>query len=203
MEKKSNFLTYEKCKEISSKFKSKNEFYTQEQSCYTTILRNGWYELLDHLTSKGDKYHRLIYVYEFPDRSCYIGLTFNIHKREKQHSEYPKSQVFKHRIKTGLIPTLIVKTNLLDLDKAVLMESEILNLYKSDGWNILNVAKTGSTGGMSSKSIEDCIKEVDKYTLLSDFAKNSPTYYWHMSRHNLTHLYDKLKRARKKTLKLI
>jgi len=72
--------TYEKCKEESSKFNTKNEFRKQFPGAYRVIGNNKWFELYNHMKLIGNKYNRLIYVYEFPDNHCYIGLTGNIYQ---------------------------------------------------------------------------------------------------------------------------
>ena len=46
--------------------------------------------------STNDILKRLIYVYEFSDNSCYIGLTYNIKNRNRQHLESNKSPVFNY-----------------------------------------------------------------------------------------------------------
>lgn len=106
------YWTYERCKEIVGKYKTKSELYTNNKSVYVKITKMKWFELIENLTeSRNDLLRRLIYVYEFTDNSCYVGLTFNIKKRNKQHMEDKNSQVYKHIEKTGNIPNLVIKTN--------------------------------------------------------------------------------------------
>ena len=38
-----------------------------------------------HMKVLGDRKKRMIYAYEFPDHSVYVGLTFNYDKRDKEH----------------------------------------------------------------------------------------------------------------------
>lgn len=180
------YWTYEKCSDVVKKYKTKRDLYTKDKSAYVKITKMKWFDLLENLeVSTNDILKRLIYVYEFSDNSCYIGLTYNIKNRNRQHLESNKSPVFNHIKKTGIFPKLIVKTELIDVDKAILEEESILLFYKNNGWNILNIAKTGSTGGFSKINIDDCINEIKKYDKLSDFIKNSKNYYYYIIRHSL------------------
>jgi predicted GIY-YIG superfamily endonuclease len=180
------YWTYEKCSEVASKYKTKKDLYTKDKSAYVKITKMRWFELLENLeNSSNDLLKRLIYVYEFPDNNCYIGLTFDLKRRNKQHLESEKSQVYKHIKKTGSIPKLIIKSELIDVDLAIIEEERILSFYKKNEWNILNVAKTGSTGGFSKINIKNCIDEIKKYNKLSDFIKKSSNYYHYITRHKL------------------
>ena len=113
--KSRGYWTYERCKEIVSKYKTKKDLYKNDGSVYVTITRNKWFDLIENLEiSTNDIFKRLIYVYEFSDNHCYIGLTYNIEKRNKQHlglSKGENSQVFKHMSKYGIKPKLVIKSD--------------------------------------------------------------------------------------------
>jgi hypothetical protein len=57
------------------------------------------------------------------------------------------------------------------------------NKYQEEGWNVLNIAKTGKKSGSigslgSGKwNYNSCYKEAQKYHTLKDFRKKSPTAY--------------------------
>ena len=110
MSKKPNgYWTYERCKEISLKYDKKNLLQKENPSVYGAIFRNKWYDLYDHMIIQGNRYKRLIYVFEFSDKRCYIGLTGNIKRREKQHLlKDVHSSVFKYILESNLNPILIL-----------------------------------------------------------------------------------------------
>ena len=85
MKKPNGYWTYEKCKEASLMYTNKTELQEKCSSAYNVIKKNRWDELTSHMEILGNKYKRLIYVYEFSDKYCYIGLTGNIKRRSRQH----------------------------------------------------------------------------------------------------------------------
>ena len=184
--KSRGYWTYERCEDIVSKYKTVKDLYTYDKSVYVKISKMKWINLLKNLEySSNNILKRLIYVYEFHDRHCYVGLTYNISKRNKQHISDKNSSVYNYIINTGQYPNLIIKTSLIDVELAVLEEENILNFYIKNGWNVLNKSKTGSIGGFTTINIQKCIDEVKKYKKLSDFIKNSKKYYWYITKHNL------------------
>jgi len=117
------------------------------------------------------------YAYEFEDNSVYIGITSKEKKRHIRHMTDKSSAVFKHIQKSNLIPkkvSLFPSTNPEDASKL----EEIFKIkYYNMGWNILNVAQTGSLGGTIIKwSKEKCQEEALKYNTKSEFKSKSLAY---------------------------
>jgi len=120
-------------------------------------------------------YKRLIYVYEFDDNSCYVGLTCDVERRHKQHMEDSNSSVNKKIVETGLKPKLVLKSEYIDIKECINLEEAILKEYKNLGFCILNKNKTGSIGGVNLYwNKERCIEEIKKYKTYSEFRKGSP-----------------------------
>ncbi len=170
-----NKWTYDECKEAALQFTKKNELRKNYGGAYQAIRDNKWYELFDHMSIIGNKYNRLVYVYEFKDNYCYIGLTCNIDRRNRQHlTDDMESYVYKHIKKTNLIPTLILKSDYLKIENSIIMEESVLQTYKEQGWNILNKVKTGSIGGNTLIwTKEACEEEIRKFKSLKEFRENS------------------------------
>ncbi len=187
--KSRGYWTYERCKEIVSKYKTKKDLYKNDGSVYVTITRNKWFDLIENLEiSTNDIFKRLIYVYEFSDNHCYIGLTYNIEKRNKQHlglSKGENSQVFKHMSKYGIKPKLVIKSDKIYVNDAIKMERDILNEYILNGWYILNIAKTGSIGGFSKFDIDKCIKQLERCKSLKEFREEYKSDYQYILKHKL------------------
>ena len=100
-----------------------------------------------HMEPVGNLYNRLIYAYEFPDNHVYVGLTFNLSKRDRSHMKKNTSPIYLHMVKTGLKPIRKSLTDFMDIKEAQKKENEILQSYIKKGWKPLNRAKTGSLGG--------------------------------------------------------
>lgn len=176
--KPQGYWTYERCKEEALKYNNKSDM-ANETFAYFAILRNKWFNLFEHMKKYDKKRKRLIYVYEFGDNHCYVGLTCNIKKRNSEHlGKKPDSSVYKHMIKTKLTPNLYIKTDYVSVEIAVSLEEKILNDYKNNGWNILNKIKTGGIGSNVVKwTKEMCEIETKKYNKLSIYQKNSSSSY--------------------------
>ena len=198
LKKPNGYWIYDRCKEVALKCENKNEFQNKYSSAYNIIRKNKWYELLSHMKPIGNKYKRLIYVYEFNDNFCYIGLTGNIKRRKNQHLYKEKrSSVFLHIKKTNNFPTLLIKSDYINVNDAILLEEKILIEYKNKNWNILNKVKTGGIGSNNIKWDEKtCEIESKKYESISDFMKKSSGAYMFALKNDLI---DKLFIRRKTT----
>ena len=109
-------------------------------------------EAYAHMETLGNRRYRMIYAYEFPDHSVYVGLTFDYKKRGRDHAIDQNSAVNKHIKETELTPVRKSLTDYLPVKEAQKMEGQYVEKYRSEGWMILNVAKTGSTGAIYSKT---------------------------------------------------
>jgi predicted GIY-YIG superfamily endonuclease len=174
--------TFEKCKEVAEKCASKSEFKNRFFGAYKRYSNQGWLEdICSHMIKIGNKKKRCIYSYEFSDNSVYVGLTYNINERHIQHMDGNKkrtSSVYKHMIKTGLIPLLKKLTDYLSIEDSINLEEKYVKYYSNLNWNILNKKKTGDLGGNILKwTFEKCQEEAKKYKFRSEYQiKNRYSY---------------------------
>lgn len=172
-----NIWTYEKCRVEALKYTTRKEMGVKDQLLYSAIRKNKWYELCDHMEIIGNSHKRLIYVYEFSDKSCYVGLTGNINIRKEQHLSDKESSVYLYQEKSGLIPNLVIKSDYILAKQASILEGIIVNDYKENGWNILNRTKTGNLGGNIIKwTYEKCKEEALKYNNITHLKSNNALY---------------------------
>ena len=76
----------------------------------------------------------------------------------------------------------------------------ISQYFKDKGYNILNIAKTGSLGGAIRKwTYEACYEEAKKYKTLSDFLSNSAGAYHKALKNKWLDSYVWLKRKEVKS----
>ena len=138
--------------------------------------KHGWFEeLLQYFTIVGSKYNRCIYACLFSDNTVYVGLTYDLHRRIRQHLTDDDSTVYRHTQETGLIPTFIQETKYINYAAASIMEGEILKSYCDKGFTPLNRTKTG---GLGSKDIvprkwtkEKCIEIAKKCSSYKEFRE--------------------------------
>lgn len=141
MERKNNgYWTYERCREEALKYISSSELQRKCSSVYNKIYINSWNELTQHFIKIGNRYKRLVYVYEFSDNFFYVGITGNINRRKKQHTNDINSSVFKHSNTTKSNPKLLVnpisgKSFGYLLKKTVEKESKLKEL----GYNLVSI----------------------------------------------------------------
>lgn len=173
------FWTESKIRETASKFKTKIEFRNAYRGGYDTAFALG---ILDDLGFEtiGSNHKRCIYAIEFEDNHVYVGLTFNLKKRIISHfSSNKKSTPRKYFEESNVNYKVIKCTEYIDKAKASKKEGEILNDYKTNGWFILNKAKTGGLGGGESDlSNEEIIETAINYKNASEFEKSNDKHMY-------------------------
>lgn len=180
MRKPSGYWTYEKCKEVALKCKTKSEFLKKYKGAYLKTIKNKWMDdFSKHMIPLGNKYRRMIYCYLFSDNCVYIGLTHDIKRRHRYHLNNEKSKVYQHILESNRLPNMHYLTNnFIDVNEAQLLEKYWINEYRKNGWNVLNTTIGGELGGSKIYwTKEMCEKEALKYDNRNDFAKNSVSAY--------------------------
>jgi predicted GIY-YIG superfamily endonuclease len=127
----------------------------------------------------GSKFKRAIYAFEFPDKTVYVGLTFNFERRYQEHMS--KSRLLKEKTRQ-LGHTLVKFDEWYEKDIAAVKEQEKLDEYLRKGWTVLNKAKAGGLGKDKFWTIEMINREVAKYSSIYDFRTNAPKAYGAASR---------------------
>lgn len=156
------------------KYDNKQEFKNLSPGAYKSSKRNGWFdEVTKHMEALGNRYKRMIYVFEFPDNSAYVGLTGDKKRRERQHLETgPVSQYIKQ---TKLIPKFKeISVDYIDVEDAQNLEDCTIGKYKQMGWKILNKAKAGGLGSCQRIWTKERIqKEALKYQTKNEFREKN------------------------------
>ncbi len=177
--KENGYWKKEKCIEQAMKCQTRTEFSENSPSGYSIAKKNGWLEeCCKHMIVTGSKVKRAIYVFEFLDKYAYVGLTYNLEVRRKQHLTSTNSPVYKHFQQTKSSYKFKSLTEYVDIEEAVKLEADYLEKYYDDGWIILNSRSAGATGG--SNLIWDfnkCLEEALEYETRNDFSKNSNSAY--------------------------
>jgi predicted GIY-YIG superfamily endonuclease len=126
----------------------------------------------------GCKKNKCVYVYEFPDRSAYVGITTNIQRRTSDRKRRPEDTVTRYINESGLIPIHKQLTEFIPVEEAVFLEAKFVEEYKNHNWHILNKLKTGGVGGdILYWTKEKCFEEALKFNMKSDFNLHSKGAY--------------------------
>jgi predicted GIY-YIG superfamily endonuclease len=177
-----NYWDYDNVERIAKKYKTKKEFMNDYGGAYNWALshltEDEFKKIFSHFNKIGNMHKRMIYVFEFPDKSVYVGLTFNPDKRFNEHMNQINSAVRKYVELTGLQPTFKKVTDYMTQEDAVNSEEAVEKKYRNEGWKILNVKKTGALGSIIAKWNFDTVKdEALKYKTRGEFSKKSPSAY--------------------------
>lgn len=153
---------------FASSANTKTEFINKFPGPYQVAVKRGedfYNKITSHMTPLGSKHKRMIYGYFFPNNNAvYIGLTYNINVRNKQHlvidiDEKKQTTVGKFINETKEIPELVKFTDYLDVQEAQKKEGEYVENFKNSGYLILNKVKTGGLG-RGLKYSNDGLKEL-------------------------------------------
>ena len=180
--KPNNYWTKERCFKAAMNCTTNKEFQKIYPRASELIYSNNWVtEAGSHFQKLGNRYNRCIYCYEFSDNYVYIGLTYDLKKRDLEHNTQnikKISVVGKHINETGITPIFKQLSEYVDVYDAVFLENFYLKQYSSNNWNVLNIAKTGGIGGKIVKwTKEKCIREALKYKTRNEFELNSSGAY--------------------------
>lgn len=178
MKKINNYWNKEKCHEEALKYNTKTKLSKFSRGAYKSALKNKWLdEICSHMSIQGSLYKRYNYIYEFSDNHVYIGLTYDINRRNNDHLNDENSPVYNHIKETGLKP-ILTYDDLKNAGDAQKKESELIFEYLKKGWNILNKAKAGGLGMIKTKYTKDiAYNEAIKYKSRIEFQKESRSIY--------------------------
>lgn len=172
LEKPKGFWTKEACRADAIKYKSRSEWENNSGSAYGKALKMGWLNhCCAHMERLGTSHLRKLYAFEHPDKSVYVGLTFNYQQRYGQHMTRTKLLIEKYKIGGQKFVTFDV---LYRKEIAAKKEQNLIEKYRRSGWRILNKVKGGGLGG--SKQIWDlaaCKKDALKYKSKREWAERS------------------------------
>ena len=145
-------MTYEICKGIALKCKTRSEFYYKDPSAYCKSNKEGWLDSFDWLDRPFNVFSAncdIVYAYFFEnERMVYVGRTIAPEKRDADHRKNSKSAVFRFAQKSKVaIPDMTILASKLTVKEGLIQEHQYIEKFSSEGWGILNKAKTGDKSG--------------------------------------------------------
>ena len=179
-------MTFDKLMSIAKRYKTRKSFCEDHSDLMSWAKGNGyWNEITEHMDYVGDQYKRGVYVFEFSDNSCYVGLTGDFDRRLHEHiSGFGKTSVFKHISENNVTYNFKIMSDYITSKNSQKLEGKLIKKYKKEGWNILNSAKAGGLGyGEKKWTREKVIEESKKYNRSIDFKKGSYSAYVCAQRH--------------------
>ena len=183
--------------EAAKKCQTKMEFKRRFGGAFNAAIRNNWMEEISKGFEKNINYIDLkkrihgVYVYEIEKfNSCYVGRTTNLHSRDLSHRRgrkrhdktitYDVLYSFCNKNNIPIPPPIIKETNL-NGEESLIKEDYWVKKYKEDGWNVLNVSKTGrlsgSLGAIKKWDYETCKEFSKNYTYKTELKKANYSCY--------------------------
>ena len=168
--------TLDEIKAIAATCSSATDFKYKYKTLYNYCHKNYWLRLLEFPNRKQYIDDRTYIIYGYFDhetKTCYIGLTNDIHRRHCEHNK--KNYRTPHLRQFDIVKQYFVDNNK-PLPQPMILE-ENLNLYeaqdkeeywedhyRANGWNLINTGKTGkgtsSLGNIGRKWTKEKIEEV-------------------------------------------
>ncbi len=179
MSTKKHRWSFEECEKEALKYNNKKEFRDKNHGCYLHSSKNKYIDIIcSHMKGIGNRKKKIIYSYEFSDKSVYVGLTYDYKERYNRHINDEKSIVYIYKNKIKEEPKYILLSDYIDVEQAQILEGKKVEEYRNNGWFILNRIKTGGIGGNIIKwSYDKCKEEVLKYSTKTEFRKNNASAY--------------------------
>ena len=173
-----------------SKCKTLKEFRGKFPNDYVWFHRNGLLEeMTNHLERGHCKLERLIYAYEIYIEGikphAYIGLTYNLKARDRQHLQGGERDSLWRFCKEHNIPMPKPKILLDNVSEngASRMEAFYEKQYRERGFETINVAKCGSLGGGQNHTFEEIEAIGKKYSSRKEWEKNDRKSYLYALNH--------------------
>lgn len=167
-------LTNAEILSIAMKYQTKKAFCLDHPSLYSHIMkyRSNKYDFFKHMKPLGNKAKRYVYKIELGN-TVYIGLSFDPHRRFRQHKLRGPA---KPLIELGA--KLEILTSLLSNFDAIEMESRLIKDFTEAGYIVLNKAKAGSLGAPHTLIPDDLLIEASKMcTSRYDMARRFQSFY--------------------------
>lgn len=191
-------FTYEECYEKAKQYKFLLDFKIENKKMYNYALSKNWindYTWINKMSYEDFKdKKRIIYVYEFPNKIAYVGLTNWPERRDNQHRSKnikSKSSVKDYSILNNIeIPEMKILEDNLTIVESQRAEQKWMDLYIQKGWTLINKVKGGSIGAQPSVKYtkEFIIEESKKYKNMQEMREKDRPCYNNMMKLNIKHI---------------
>ena len=186
--KPDGYWTYENCFNEALKYKSRGELCKENGTVSRISKQNGWVD--DYVWLKDERFDLIndkidcVYAYEFVEQNTvYVGRTLmRLKNRRNLDHIFSNDSVSKFAKENNVpVPEMKILEDNLTIKEGAENEGVWLELYKENGWKILNIAKTGSIGRIghrfSKYTYEVCYELAKNCTSRKDFEKYNQSAY--------------------------
>jgi predicted GIY-YIG superfamily endonuclease len=169
------FWTRKKCLESAKKYSTIKEWFTQDPRAYYAAHKHKLIkDCTSHMAPLGNRYYRALYAFEHPDKSVYVGLTYNYAKRYCEHMR--RNKILIEKKKQGG-QTFRRFNKFYPIKTAAEREGKLIEKYRKNGWTILNKVSHGALGkGEFFWTLERCKKDARLYKHRTEWNDHSGGY---------------------------
>ena len=159
-------------------YKKHRGYYEAARFSFKDLNPNFFSEITCHMKTKGDKFHRGVYLLIFPSVSkIYIGLTFNFTNREKTHRKNSHNKDIKKLMSNKIPYEFRPVSTYLKREQANKIEILLIAYYKQNtSYIVLNKDLGGGSGTKIKYSLNEFLTIAKKFNSYSDFYSNKKLY---------------------------
>lgn len=198
--KRGFWFIYENCFNEALKYSTRKDFQKNGRGAYAASIKKGWLEAIcSHMTPMGNSFIIYGYAIEFNDiKKVYVGITCDINRRKWQHTSVSNGNnkssnpFVKKLIEDGYRYKWVTSDDISNRVAAKKFEDGIIQKYKSDGWDILNIKTAGALGSCRKYWTKSrLVKEALKYKTKKEFYSTNPSAYGAAQRMGILELISK------------
>ena len=194
----------EEAKERTKQYENRSDLWNHDHRMFYFLEQNGWLNKIENLIVRTDENVRIhyVYAYEFPEyNTAYIGRTDDIKRRHQQHLNVETCSLYKFikskDLKNIGEPKIIYEK--LTSNESQEKEAEQIDIYKNNGWILLNIAKAGSLGTLSYKYTRKvCYELAKQFKTKKEFREAYRNVYFKCLEKGWLNDYDWLERTYRK-----
>ena len=148
--KPNGYWNKETCYKAAIECKTRREFSEKYSKAYKMSKKNGWIDEYNWMKRTINPYSSgrdNVYAYFFNEKhAVYIGRTINPQRRNNDH--HKSGSVYNFSKENSInIPDMVIIESGITVTEGLDKEDFYVNKYISEGWNVLNKAKTGKESG--------------------------------------------------------
>lgn len=187
--KPNGFWTKQKCLESALKYRTRTDWFRKDPKAYGAACESGWLdECCVHMEAQGSMHRKQLYAFEHPDKSVYVGQSFNPQHRYLQHMKQDatrKNSLVLQRKKSDGGQVFKIFPKFYSRSEAGMAERALVEQYRAKGWAILNIVKAGSLGGgIRIETLEVCKAKARLCKSRGEFKKRFYSAYRAVLRNN-------------------
>ena len=165
--------------QAAAQYQTRSAFKRGDGSAYNAAWHSGRLDsCCSHMKRQCSLAERGIYIFEFEDKVCYVGLTYNFDVRYIEHTQ-KEGPVFNYIQQHENVAFEYRRlSEYINPEEAAKLEAETIKTYEQNGWILLNKAKPGGLGGNNIKWPKaKCTEKAREYQTRLEFKRKAGSAY--------------------------